>query len=172
MIEVLGCSIVIISATATGFILGEGFKKRTVQLNELIRSVHQLQNQITYTYTPLPDAIFNISQKSMYPFSTFFGEISKLLNLNQVNSIHEAFLKAFEKNKKNLFLSEKDIHILMDMAKTLGECDVQGEKRIFELTLSSLKAQYEEAIDEMHRNLKIYRTLGFTIGAMVVIILI
>ncbi|NMM61382.1 stage III sporulation protein SpoAB [Clostridium sp. P21] len=172
MLKILACTMIIITSTAIGFNYGEGFKKRTRQLNEIVRCVNQLQNDMIYTFTPLPEAIFNVSQKSMEPMKTIFKEISNLLFSNAVDSAYEAFYKVLNNKEEVLNLKNEDLDVLLDLAKTLGECDIDGEKRMFSLTLDGLKKQIKHSEISMNNNVKMCRYLGFSLGAMVVIMLI
>lgn len=172
MLKILACVMVISASSAIGFTYAEGFKKRTKQLSELQRCINQLQNYIVYTRTPLPEAIFNISHKSVSPIKNIFEEVSKLLFSNEVNNVYEAFYKVLNDKNKTLNLKKEDINVILDMAKTLGECDIDGEKRMFNLALSSLKKQIEISEDSMNKNVKMYRYLGFSLGTMLVIMLI
>lgn len=63
MLYGLGCLFIICATTIIGFILGENYKKRSMQLSEIERVVYELENDIVYTYTPLPQALENISKR-------------------------------------------------------------------------------------------------------------
>lgn len=168
----MGSLLVLASSTAAGFILGERFKKRTHQLKEMERGIHQLQNEIIYTHTPLPEAFYNIHQKSSYPLNEFFKIVSDMLYFNEVDSVYDGFKKAFKRMKDSLDVNKEDMNVILNLGKTLGESDVEGQKRMFTLTLENLKKQILEAEILMKKNVKMYRYLGFTLGTMIVIIFI
>ncbi|WP_027624682.1 stage III sporulation protein SpoIIIAB [Clostridium lundense] len=172
MLKIMGSLLVLASSTTTGFILSERFKKRTNQLKEMERGIHQLQNEIIYTHTPLPEAFYNIYQKSSYPLNEFFKIVSDMLQLNEVDSVYDGFKKAFKKMKDSLDVNKEDMNVILNLGKTLGESDVEGQKRMFVLTLENLKKQILEAEILMKKNVKMYRYLGFTLGTMIVIMLI
>lgn len=172
MLFILGYLLIIFSTTTAGFIVGENYKKRVTQLNEVQRIVYELRNDIVYTYTPLPEAFEKISKNSIFPIKDILTDISINLMQNQVNSVYEAFVNTFRKNKEYLCMKKEDINIILDFSKTLGQSDLEGEKRVFNLTLDNLKKQIEKAEQLMDKNVKMYRYLGFSIGAMIVILLI
>jgi stage III sporulation protein AB len=160
------------ASTGIGFTYGEKFKKRTKQLNELQRCIHQLQNEIVYTHTTLPEATLDVSIKSTSPIKFIFEQVSSLLFLNKVDTVYEAFKNAITEQKYSLSLKKEDISIIFDLAKTLGESDIGGQERMFSLTLENLKKQIKHSEDFMKKNVKMYRYLGFSLGAMLVIILV
>lgn len=172
MLKVLGCIMILCASTGIGFTYGEGFKKRTKQLNEIQRCIHQLQNEIVYTHTPLPEAILDVSKKSSSPIKNIFEEVSSLLFFNEVDNVYQAFKNVMENQKDNLNLKKEDIDIIFDFAKTLGESDIEGQQRMFALSLENLKKQLKSSEDLMNKNVKMYRYLGFSLGAMLVIILV
>lgn len=172
MLKILGCLMILGASTGIGFSYGERFKKRTKQLNELERCINQLQNEIVYTHTPLPEAILDVSKKSINPIKDIFEQVSSLLFFNEVDNVYEAFKNVIDKEKDNLNLKKEDISVILDLTKTLGESDIGGQQRMFSLTLENLKKQLKSSEDSMKKNVKMYRYLGITLGAMLVIILV
>ena len=67
-------------------------------------------------------------------------------------------------------MKNEDISAILDLSKTLGESDIEGQKRMFSLTLDNIKNQIEVSKIAMNKNLKMYRCLGFSLGAVIVII--
>lgn len=172
MIKTIGCLLILGASTVGGFLYGEIFKRRVKQLNELERSTNQLESEIEYTHTPLPEALYSVAQKSEPPISELFMKASKLLYSNEVETVYEAFNMCVKDEKISLDLKPQDVNLILDLSKSLGESDIEGHKRIFSLTISNLKKSIKIAETEMKSNVKMYRYLGFSIGAMLVIVLI
>lgn len=172
MLKTIGCLLILSASTIGGFVYGELFKKRVKELNELERCITQLQSEIEYTYTPLPEALSNVALKSNEPIKDIFMKASKLLHSNKVETVHEAFIKSINDKRSNLSLKKEDINLILDLSKSLGESDIEGHKRMFSLSVNNLKKKISEAELLMNKNLKMYRYLGFSIGAMIVIVLI
>lgn len=172
MIKLLGSLMILGASTGIGFLYSDKFKKRTRQLIELQRCIYQLQNEIVYTHTTLPEAIGNMATKSLYPLNQVFEEISCLLFRNEVDTVYEAFYEVLNKKKQSLNLKIDDIDVLLDLAKTLGESDIEGQKKMFYITLENLKKRIKDSEILMSKNVKMYRYLGFSLGAMMVIILV
>lgn len=155
-----------------GFLYAETFKRRVEQLSEMERAIMLLQNDITYIYTPLPEAFMKIVYKVDDPINIIFKDASELLTGNEVNSVQDAFIKSLEKNKDRLYLKKEDVDVFIDLTKDLGKSDVAGQNNIFALTLTNIKKQLKSAESIKNKNLKMYRYLGFTLGAMLVIMII
>ncbi|MBL4937916.1 stage III sporulation protein SpoAB [Clostridium sp. YIM B02515] len=172
MIKEMGCLIIVAASTIAGFMYSEKFKKRVKQLNEFERAINQLQDEIEYTHTHLPEAFNNIAEKSENPINKVFSKVSKLLYEGEAESVYDAFEKSIKDKKFELNLDEDDINVILDLSKTLGDSDIDGHKRMFSLVRNNLKKRISIAEISMSKNVKMYRYLGFTIGAMLVIVLI
>lgn len=172
MLTVIGCTLIIITCTAAGFLYGDNFRKRNLQLKEIQRALNQLQNEILYTYTALPKAILNVSKKSIFPIDRILYDIHLQLLNNEVEDTYDAFIRAFKKYKDYINLKDEDINIIFDLSKTLGESDVDGQRRMFQIALDNIKNQIIDSETSMNKNVKMYRCLGFSIGAMIIIVLI
>lgn len=172
VIKVLGCILILISSTILGFSYGERYKKRVKQLHELQRVIYQIESEIIYTHTTLPESFSNAALKSTSPINKLFFDISALLSDNKAESVYDAFKKSLEINKAMLDLSNEDINIVLDLSKTLGESDIDGQRKIFSLTVENIKKQIKLAEESMNKNVKIFRYLGFGFGALTIIMLI
>lgn len=172
MIKLISCFIILAASTLGGFVYAEGFRKRVKHLNEFERALSQLQNEIEYTYTPLPEAFESVAEKSNSPVKEIFLKVSKLLYGNKVESVYEAFEMCLIHETNTLNLNKDDINVILDLSKSLGESDLEGHKKIFSLLKTNLKKRIDIAEEAMYKNLKLYRYLGFSIGAMVVIVLL
>ena len=172
MIKIIGCAVILGASTTAGFIYSERLKYRVLQLNEVQRAVHQLQNEITYIHALLPDAFRSVANKSKEPIKELFNKTSELLSDNEYENVYEAMNCAINLVRNRLHLNSDDINVILDLSKTLGESDIEGQNSIFTLTIANLKKQIKISEEFMHKNIKMYRYLGFSFGAMLVIVLI
>ena len=74
--------------------------------------------------------------------------------------------------KEKLRLNADDYKILEDFFKTLGSSGISGQEKIFSLALENIDINYKEAKKKEKENIKLYRTLGISIGAMLAIFFI
>lgn len=171
-LKTLGIIFMLGGSTLIGFILGESLKGRVIQLKEIEQALYVLQNEIVYSRTSLPDIFTHVSEKCNKPISNIFLEISNLLRSNKVDSVYEGFQKVLLKNNNDISLKKEDINVIMDMARTLGESDIEGQKSILLLTINNIQKQIKEADSIMKKNIKMYRYLGFSFGAVLTIMIL
>lgn len=172
MLKIIGCILIIGASTFGGFFYSEAFKHRLRQLQEVERAIYQLENEIIYTHTPIPEALKNVSAKGIKPISEIFFEISKELSSNKYDSVQNAFKYIFDRCKRDIYLKNCDIEAILDLSKCLGESDINGQVSMFSLTRENIKKLIAEAEINMKKNVKMYRYLGFCIGAVITLMLI
>ena len=161
-----------IICTFIGFFLGENYKRRSIQLKEFQKGFLLLSNEIIYANTPLPDALLEISKKVSEPVSEIFSDMAFTLESGYTGSIYESFEGAYSKLREKINLTEDDSKIISDFFKTLGSSGVTGQDKIFKITLDNIDINYKEAKKFEKENIKLYRTLGLSIGAMLAIFFI
>lgn len=172
MFKLIGCILIIAASTAVGFMLAEGLKKRSLQLKEFQRAILQLENEIMYTLTALPEACQIVSKKSKEPIAHIFEKIALKLMNNECDSVHRAFFQVLEEAKNALFLNKDDINIILDLARTLGDSDIEGHRKVFQLAGNYLSKSISDAEINLAKGSKMYKYLGFSFGAAVVILLV
>jgi stage III sporulation protein AB len=172
MIKIIGCAVILGASTVAGFIYSERLKYRVFQLNEVQRAIYQLQNEITYVHALLPDAFKSVANKSKEPIRELFNKASDLLKDNNFENVYEVMSSALNLVKGTIYLNSDDINVILDLSKTLGESDIEGQISIFSLTIANLKKQIKISEEFMNKNIRMYRYLGFSFGAMIVIALL
>jgi stage III sporulation protein AB len=172
MIKIIGCILIIAASSMVGFTLAEELKKRALQLRDMQSAVIQLQNEIMFTHTALPQAFLKISRKCRNPIAILLESIGNKLSNNEVDTVYEAFINSLESLKTDIRFKTEDTEVILELAKGLGEADLEGHKKIFKLTDENLRIKIEEADRHISKSAKLYRYLGFSFGAVVAILLV
>jgi len=172
LIKILGILLILISSTVVGFMYGEGMKKRVKDLNELLRGVYILKNEINYMHSLLPEALMKVSEKCTGIIKKIFVDASTILLSNEEVDVYTSFKKSIDINKSNINLTKEDLSIFLDLTKSLGELDVDGHNDIFSLVTENLNKAIIGAESNLEKSIKMYRYLGFSFGAMIAIVLI
>ncbi|MGL5634947.1 MAG: stage III sporulation protein SpoIIIAB [Sarcina sp.] len=172
MLKILILVAITLVCSLIGYIYGETFKKRYLELLELMRGLVDMENEILYSYKAIPEVLANVSNKLQDELGTVFFEVSELLIRGKFGSINAAFNHVIEKNKDTIALKEEDLNILLDLSKSLGDTDISGQEQIFSLAKEKLSRVINIAETEYRINYKMYRRLGVGIGVMLAIFLI
>ncbi|WP_300384373.1 stage III sporulation protein SpoIIIAB [Clostridium sp.] len=172
MLKGLSIITIVMCCSYLGFYYGEIFKKRNKQIDEILKAILFLNNEVIYNNTPLPDALKYVSLRVENPINSIISAVSDKLIIGNTESVFEAFKEEYIKDEKAFNLKEEDINIIKNFLKTLGESGVYGQDKIFNLVLENLKMNSLNAKEEAKKNIKMYRSLGFCIGAMIAIFLL
>lgn len=162
---------IVIICTLIGFGYGEEFLKRTNQLKELLRVIVELENEIIYSHTPLPECLKKISLKTKEPIKILLEIVEEKLRKNEALDIHDAFLTGIVNEKENLSLKQEHYDIVLDLSKSLGETNIENQHSIFSLAKEKLRREIEDTERESKKNTKAYRSLGLGVGLMIAIFL-
>lgn len=158
--------------TLVGYIYGESFRKRFMNLQECYKIILLLQNEVVFNTTPLPEALFDVAKKSKEPFNELISNASNELLYGEIGNVFVAFKKNYKLYEENLYLNKSDKDVLSDFLRSLGDSGVYGQEKIFNLVLGNLKLNIKEAGEESKKNTKLYRYLGMCFGAMIAIFLL
>lgn len=169
MLKITIAIVIFILSTTIGYIYGDSFRKRVIHLKEIYKAIILLQNEIVYNNTPLPIALYDVAVKGNKPLSTLLVDVSKRLKEGEDGDVYSNFKTVFKRYEQEFYLEKGDKSVLEDFIKSLGESGVYGQEKIFNLTLESLKINIDEAVNNAKKNVKLYRTLGISIGAMIAI---
>lgn len=168
--EILKCIMllfILIFASMLGKIISKRYVYRLQELCDMKNALNILKNKIKFTYEPLSEIFEYISKNSIKNISTIFN---KSINKMKLQTASEAWEEAVEETECNL--KEEDKNVIKMLSKLLGMTDVEGQVSQIEITENFLNNQIQKAELEKQKNENLYKKLGMTVGAAIVIILI
>ncbi|MEG0295385.1 MAG: stage III sporulation protein AB [Clostridium sp.] len=172
MLRWIAITIVFLCCTFIGYYLGEVYKRRYNQLNELYKGILLLNNEVMFSHTPLPDGLKNVSYKVYNPVKELFVGISNDLIEGQCESVYSSYQKNIDAASDSVVLDIEDKKILEHFFKNIGESLAYGQDKVFGLTLENLKINCKRAEKLSIQNTRMFRRMGICVGAMAAIFLI
>ena len=158
--------ILILSLTSyIGILISKKYLNRVKDLKEMKNALNMFSTK--FTYEPIPQTFKEISQKTKPNISNIFKSVCEKMNTENAG---KAWEEALEESSTNM--TKEDIEVLKNLSNLLGKVDIEGQVNEVELVENFLDTQIELAEEEKQKYVKMYRTLGITIGLAVVIILI
>lgn len=102
--------LIAISSSYIGILISNKYKNRVVELKEIKKSLNIFKTKIEYTYEPIPDIFFEISQNLKQNISQIFINASnKMLS----KTAKEAWIEAITEAKTSM--NKEDIEIIKDL---------------------------------------------------------
>ncbi len=156
-------------STKIGFILSSKFNKRLQEYLIIEDILIYIEGRIKYSQENLINIFKDLSiQYKNSNFGRLFSNINDDLISNN-STLYEAFSNNIEKNK-NMFSCNLDI--LLQLAKNLGNSDVENQIKNISLLKDRIKVLIKNSKVIKEKNEKLYRNLGIICGLTIAIILI
>lgn len=160
--------ILILSLTSyIGILISKKYLNRVKDLKEMKNALNMFSTKIKFTYEPIPHTFKEISQKTKPNISNIFKNVCEKIDKQNAG---KAWEEALEESNTNM--TKEDIEVLKNLSNLLGKVNLEGQVNEVELVENFLDTQIELAEEEKQKYVKMYKTLGITIGLAVVIILI
>lgn len=164
--------IILLLTSIIGYAYGNIYTRRARNLLDLQYCIRVLESEIINGNVPLPQALENTSVKGRGSISILFKEIKDDLTINKREDIFHSFLRQKYNLKDRYALKTEDIEVFLYLGKILGKSSRGDQEKNMRFIISQLDNLYIEAQNEEAKNAKLYRTLGFLAGLVIVIILI
>lgn len=172
MLKLIGSVIVVCATTAMGFYYAGVYAQRVKQLRLIQYALNSLESEIVYTSTPLIEAFENVSAKSNEPIKELFSLMSENLMGKNTEGVLNAFEEARSKVSDTLYFDKKEMEIIASFMNSLGNSDIEGQKKNFNITIKKLEAFELDAEERRKKNEKLFRYLGVSAGMLIIIILV
>lgn len=161
-IKYIGAVLVFLSSGAFGFVLAANCRKEERHLSELTRLLENMQNELEYRLTPLPQICTSLASDASGVLKKVFAQLSRELD-DQIAPDAATCMQAAILSVKELPNSIKNV--LLALGNSLGRYDLEGQMR----EISAVKQQCDAKIAHMRDNLDVrlrsYQTLGLCAGA-------
>lgn len=166
-IKYINIGLVFAATFLIGYFTSKKYSNRVEELKELQTALNILETKIKFTYEPLSEIFMQLSEILKGKIGSIFKNMSQEIKNSSAN---QTINKSFETVETDL--KTEDIKIIENLGKILGKTDKEGQVSQIELTSTFLKSQISKAEKEEEKNVKLYKTLGVTVGLAFVIILI
>ncbi|WP_054957695.1 stage III sporulation protein SpoIIIAB [Paenibacillus dakarensis] len=171
MIKLLGAAIVIVSATLAGFFQAGQFASRPRQIRELILALQRLETEISYGFTPLPEALLRIGSNMREPMKSLFETAARNMSPQYGLSAQESIRKALNAHWRRTSMKSAEREALEQLSSVLGTSDRQDQMKHIALAASQLKHEEAAAREDQAKYEKMSKSLGLLVGALIVILI-
>jgi stage III sporulation protein AB len=172
MLNIIGGTLIILASTSIGIFAAQRLGARTKQIRELQMIIQMLETEISYASSPLEVAFAKASQGKRGLMAALFAECESQLKASEGATTSECWEKALTAFQGRFALKSNEIEWLQHFGQVIGTSDRYDQLKHLELLMSQLKHAEAESREDQRKYEKMYRTLGFLAGALIVILLI
>lgn len=170
MLRLVGAALLVAGPAMAGFLAAQRLARRPRVLRELMRALEQMEREITFRLTPLPQLFTALSQLYKDPVGELFAQCVEGLNALGALPVAEIWRDALR--TADLDLDERSLRALQELGDVLGQYDEQGLHTALKRAGAELEAAAELAELERERKGRMDQVLGLTAGAFLAILLI
>jgi stage III sporulation protein AB len=172
MIKITGAVLIIGISTLAGFFFGQKFSERCQLLKLWLRILDVFQTEIYFEARRLPDVFRRTASllDNRY-FSNAFDSLASSLEFGSDQDF-EAVWQHFLVQTGLGILHKNDYLVLSELGNYLGSTDRSDQLAKLNTCRSGLTMNLQAAQLEQSKRTRIYRYLGFAIGAVIVLWLI
>ncbi|MGI6588996.1 MAG: stage III sporulation protein AB [Peptococcia bacterium] len=172
MFKLLGAFCIIGGCSYLGLRVATLYRKRTELFRFLQNGLTLLETEINYTSTPLPLALERVSKKINKNCQPLFIRAAAILQEKKGATVAEAWLAGVKALDKEVPLTQEEKEILYVFGHGLGGSAKEEQIKNIALTRKQLSLVETVAEEEQAKNQKIWQYLGFSLGVIIVLILI
>ncbi|NLJ60336.1 MAG: stage III sporulation protein AB [Firmicutes bacterium] len=170
MVKLLGAVLVVGSSGVIGNVVAGGYSDRPKQLSELISAFTLLETEISYTKTPLSEALMRAGGRKGSIARRIFEMAAHMIASGDVGPG-----QAWETVVRHIYsisaLTSEDRDALLAFGAKLGSLSSADQLRHIALVRERLRANEMNARDKASETARMWRYLGLTVGAMIALLL-
>ena len=166
--KLIGARLCFAVSLSAGMLAGKSERERTAQCEAFLELFVYVQNQVSYFLAP-----------TKWMYKNFRNDVLGKTGFLDALSAHESdevYFDVWENAlcacRSHLRLSEEQYEIVRAFGSCIGKSNEELQLKHLDYYTKAMRTETEKQKAQMQKNIKMYRTLGFAIGAAVVILVI
>lgn len=164
----IGAALCFLTSCLIGIFAGKNERERTAQCEAFLDLFHYVKNQVSYFLAPTKRIYGSFEN----PVLSELGFLDALRSHADDEVYFDVWTSALEACRGRCKLSRGQYEIVAAFGACIGKSNEELQKNSFDYYIKAMTAETEKQKTEMKKNIKLYRTLGFSIGAAIAILVI
>lgn len=166
-LRVLGGVMVAVGGAVWGGFAARQQKKRVRALEGFCGALEVMERELSMRLTPTPELLAQVKRHVHQPLQDFFEQCEQAVRLGQsISGVWEEGLLELE------LFDEQSIHMLKPLGGIIGRYDALGQQQAIGAVRQELELHCHSVKEKSDGLCRVYRALGATVGAFVVILLL
>lgn len=171
MVKLIGAVIILFSASMVGWQIGKYYAFRPIQLRSLLLALQLLETEIVYGLTPLHRAFVKIGHRVSPVIGKIFLTAAEFLQQEESLTTQACLQAAVSRHWPATAMRKEERDVLINLGFVLGGSDRNDQQKHLRLAITHLRGLEEEARVDQSKYEKMYKSLGFLGGLLVVILM-
>lgn len=155
-------------SVAIGWMAGNSERERTEQCEAFLDFFVYIQNQVGYFLAPTKLMYQNYRHAALEKTGFFAA-----LRSHEGDEVYfDVWERALSACRENLKLSAAQYEIVRSFGACIGKSNEELQLKHLAYYTEAMRAETERQKQQMQKNIKLYRTLGFSAGAAILILVI
>ena len=170
MLKLMGALLLAGGAAAVGFSAAAGLNRRVRTLRVLLEALELIEREISFQLTPMDQLLERLSKRTPPPAGGFFACCRAGLEQLGERSLAQIWREALAQN--SMGLAQQELDTLAGLGDLLGRYDGAGQQEALAQVRLQLAQDLRQAEKDREKRGRMYRVLGVTAGAFLVIVLL
>lgn len=163
-----GAILLFLASLFVGIQAGKNERRRTAECEAFLSLFRHVKNQVGYFLAPTKQ-IYRSFDSGILAECGFLGA---LVAHEGDEVYYNAWQEALDACRGALHLSEGQMKVVEAFGACIGKSNEELQMKNFDYYIGEMTAITEGQKAEMQKNIKLYRTLGFAVGAAIAILVI
>jgi stage III sporulation protein AB len=166
--KLLGAIACFLVSVSLGVMAGKVERERTAECEAFLELFSYVQNQVGYFFAPTKLIYKNIQNDVLGRI----GFLEALVSHENDEVYFDVWTEALASCKSRMHLTETQYDIIQSFGACVGKSNEELQLKSMEYYARALTTETEKQKTTMMKNIKVYRTLGFAVGAAAVILVL
>ena len=171
-IKLIGSLFLLGAAASIGFMKSEELVERVKNLQEMKRMMILLQGELRFHRAALSEAFGNVAERVKEPFCSFLREMGERLERREESGFDEIWGETSAKIVVSEGMKKEDGQLLELLKNSLGYLDLTLQTETLNLAILQTEEMIKRAKEQQERKGKLYQTMGITVGALLILLII
>ena len=169
MVRAAGLLLLACGPALAGLLAAARLARRPRVLRELAAALEQMEREVAFRLTPLPELFARLAEEHGGPVGAAFSACGRQMEELDSRSVGEIWRRGLESAR--LDLDGRSARTLEELGDVLGRYDVEGLRAALARAAEELAAAAERAEAEREQKGRMTQVLGLTAGAALFILL-
>ncbi|MBQ7360571.1 MAG: stage III sporulation protein AB [Lachnospiraceae bacterium] len=172
MLRLLGALLVLVGSTGYGFALYIELNEGLINARTILYILDAFLSEVGFRRLSLPECCRAISKECETPYSQMLANVYRTYEIERKGEFASCWKASMEEGLKGVPMSMEEKKVVCNLFEGVAIYDLERQKSILEngkMRMENFRKKREQEIAEKK---KIYTSLGFMVGALLVLILI